>query len=111
MKKFKNLSKSLAVGVTAIALMLSCASCHKKDNDSITLKFDKSNVEMAVGATTDVTVSKGVSPYTAVSSDIKVATTKVNASVITITGVAKGVSTISVTDKNNNKGNFSVTVK
>ena len=50
LKIFKNLSKSLAVGVTAIALMLSCASYHKKDNDSITLKFDKSNVEMAVGA-------------------------------------------------------------
>lgn len=58
-----------------------------------------------------VTVKNGTQPFTVKSSDEKIATVKVEKEKITVTGVAGGTATISVVDKNQTTGSFTVTVK
>lgn len=100
----------------ATAMMLCCAftmiSCDKDDDDNTAnLKFSSSKVEAVVGAANTITVSGGTEPYTAVSSDAKIATVSVAKNVITVTGVKTGSALISVIDKNKLSGKINVTVK
>lgn len=67
--------------------------------------------EVEVGKTVEVTVKNGTQPFTVKSSDEKIATVKVEKEKITVTGVAGGTATISVVDKNQTTGSFTVTVK
>lgn len=100
--------------VTAALCLCSFAfvSCNKNENktpDPLTFSVTKAEVE--VGKTVKVTVKNGTQPFTVKSSDEKIATVKVEKEKITVTGVAGGAATISVVDKNQRTGSFTVTVK
>lgn len=100
--------------VTAALCLCSFAfvSCNKNENktpDPLTFSVTKAEVE--VGKTVEVTVKNGTQPFTVKSSDEKIATVKVEKEKITVTGVAGGTATISVVDKNQRTGSFTVTVK
>lgn len=87
-------------------------SCDKNDNktpDPLTFSVTKAEVE--VGKTVEVSVKNGTQPFTVKSSDEKIATVAVDKEKITVTGVAAGTATISVTDNNKAIGSFSVEVK
>ena len=87
-------------------------SCDKNDNktpDPLTFSVAKAEVE--VGKTVEVTVKNGTQPFTVKSSDEKLATVTVDKEKITVTGVATGTATISVTDNNKAIGSFTVEVK
>ena len=86
-------------------------SCDDDENLNTDLKFDKATIEVAVGATSTVTVNNGTSPYTAASAATDLATVAVDSKKITITGVKEGTTTITVTDKDKNTGKINVTVK
>ena len=98
----------------ASALFVACSS---DDDDPIpTLKFDPAAVEVVVeGDAATVTVSEGTAPYTIVVADVEEGADVIEASIdeegkITISGVAEGTSTITVTDANGVKGEIEVTV-
>lgn len=110
MKTLKNISGLFYLSL--VALLLSFSSCDKDDDEpNNVLKFDSNNIEVIAGKTAIINVKNGTAPYTAASSDTKVATVKVDKSKITITGVKKGKVTVNVTDKNNDKGQVTITVK
>ena len=82
-----------------------------KAASSSSLTVDKKSVEMAVGKTVDVTVSKGTAPYTVAVKDSKIATASIKDSKITIKGIKAGKTTVTVTDKNKKSVTINVTVK
>ncbi len=86
------------------------ASCDKDDNKDSHLKFSAAKVELAPGATTNVTIGNGAQPFTAKSTDDKTATVKINKNIMTITGVKEGKASIIVTDKNKMTGTVAVNV-
>lgn len=107
MKSFKGIS-GLAFLSLAV-LTFSIVSCDK-DDDKATLKFTPTKSTVVVGKSDTIKVSAGVAPYTAVSSDVKIATVKVEAASVIVTGVKKGVATVTVKDKNQLAGTLAVTV-
>ena len=58
------------------------ASCDKDDNKDSHLKFSAAKVELAPGATTNVTIGNGAQPFTVKSTDDKTATVKINKNVV-----------------------------
>ena len=107
--------KSFISSVVMAALCLGSfvfTSCDKNDNktpDPLTFSVTKAEVE--VSKTVEVTVKNGTQPFTVKSSDEKIATVAVDKEKITVTGVAAGTATISVTDNNKAIGSFTVEVK
>ena len=107
--------KSFISSVVMAALCLGSfvfTSCDKNDNktpDPLTFSVTKAEVE--VSKTVEVTVKNGTQPFTVKSSDEKIATVAVDKEKITVTGVAAGTATISVTDNNKALGSFTVEVK
>lgn len=107
--------KSFISSVVMAALCLGSfvfTSCDKNDNktpDPLTFSVTKAEVE--VGKTVEVSVKNGTQPFTVKSGDEKIATVAVDKEKITVTGIAAGTATISVTDNNNAIGSFSVEVK
>lgn len=107
--------KSFISSVVMAALCLGSfvfTSCDKNDNktpDPLTFSVTKAEVE--VSKTVEVTVKNGTQPFTVKSSDEKIATVAVDKEKITVTGVAVGTATISVTDNNKAIGSFTVEVK
>ncbi len=107
--------KSFFSSVVMAALCLGSfafVSCDKNNNktpDPLTFSVTKAEVE--VGKTVEVTVKNGTQPFTVKSSDEKIATVKVEKEKISVTGVAEGSATISVVDKDQATGSFTVTVK
>lgn len=107
--------KSFFSTVVTAALCLGSfafVSCDKNSNktpDHLTFSVTKAEVE--VGKTVEVTVKNGKQPFTVKSSGEKVATVKVEKEKITVTGVAAGTATISVTDNAKAIGSFTVEVK
>ncbi len=92
------------------------AACSSDDDPAPALKFDNAAVELVVeGEATTVTVSEGTAPYTfevaAVEEGADVISVEVDENgKVTISGVAEGTSTITVTDANGVKGEIKVTV-
>lgn len=81
-------------------------------NDKVSaLSLDKTSVSCAVGTNTEIAVKNGTAPYTATSSNEKVAKATVSGSTVTVTSVAAGTATITVKDKNGLSGTISVIVK
>ncbi len=106
--------KSFFSSVVMAALCLGSfafVSCEKNDdNKTSQLSFSATKTEVQVGKTASVTVKNGTQTYTVKSSDEKVATVKVDKANITVTGIAAGTATVTVTDKNNLTGTFTVVV-
>ena len=112
MKQMKFLKFAAAMLCCVFAMTI--VSCDKDDGDAPTpsaFKFNPAKVEVAVGASANVTVSGGTEPYTVASSDVKTATVKVSKNIITVTGVKEGKVTLNVSDKNKKVGMLAVTVK
>ena len=107
--------KSFFSSVVMAALCLGSfafVSCDKDDNKTTSqLSFSATKTEAQVGKTATVTVKNGAQPYTVKSGDEKVATVNVDKATVTVTGVADGKTTITVTDKNKLTGTFTVEVK
>ena len=80
------------------------------DNKLSTIKFNPSAVAIAVGNSQNVTVSGGTGTYTAKSSNENVAKVTVNKSKITVSGIATGKATVTVTDSKNASNSFNVIV-
>lgn len=74
------------------------------ENESGKLKFSQSQAEMEKGKTVRVLVKNGTAPFTAKSGNDAVLTAKVSKDTITLTGIAEGAVSVTVTDKNNLKG-------
>ena len=74
------------------------------------LALAKTETSLAVGKSEEVKISGGTSPYTATSADTKVAMVAVKDAQLTVTGVAAGSTTITVTDKNKKTVTLKVTV-
>ena len=105
--------KLLMTILLASALFAACSS----DDDPVpALKFDPAAVEVVVeGDAATVTVSEGTAPYTIVVAEVEEGADVIEATIdeegkITISGVAEGTSTITVTDANGVKGEIEVTV-
>ena len=108
MKKFFSSVVTAALCLGSFAFV----SCDKNDNKTPDpLTFNDTKVEVEIGKTVEVTVKNGTQPYTVKSSDEKIATVTVEKEKITVTGVAEGTATISVVDKDQASGSFTVTVK
>ena len=75
------------------------------------LSFDKAAVEVTVGQEATVTVKSGDKPYTATVKDAGTATASVKDDKVTIKGVKKGSTTVTVSDSKKKTGVISVTVK
>ena len=102
MKKSSNyLLILLFVGV----LFIAC-----DDDEDTKLTFNKNKVEVAVNESDTVTVSGGITPYTAVEGDETVAVATVISSKIAVKGLKKGNTTVKVTDKNGVNATLPVTV-
>lgn len=109
--KTNNIIKLAFMAATAL-FATTFTSCSDDDDDSTnTLKLSASKVELAPKATATATITNGTAPFTVVSSNTKIATASVTDKTITVTGVAKGSCFIKVTDKNNQTGQLTVTVK
>lgn len=97
-----------AIGLAAMTF----TSCDKDHDKPVkTLKLSQTKVEIAPKAEASVTVGNGTAPFTATSSNEKVATASVKDKTITITGVAEGGALVKVTDKTGQTGQVIVTVK
>lgn len=102
----------LTMAIFACVLAVTVVSCDKNDEPKVPdLKCDPSQVEVAPGKTATVTVSGGTAPFTATSSDSKIATAKADKNIITITGVKDGKATILISDSKKLSGKISVEVK
>ena len=108
MKKFFSSVVTAALCLGSFAFV----SCDKNDNKTPDpLTFNETKVEVEIEKTVEVTVKNGTQPYSVKSSDEKIATVTVDKEKITVTGVAEGTATISVVDKDQAAGSFTVTVK
>lgn len=99
-----------------MTLMICCLTSYvlvscDKDDDKPNLKIRPNRVEVVVGKTVTVTVSDGTAPYTATSSDAKIAVAKSNKNAIVITGVKDGSAMITITDRKGITGKVAVTVR
>lgn len=99
----KNVFKSMVLAACCLGSVV-LASCSKDDDNNPGLRFSAAKVEVAQGATATVKITSGTQPFTAKSSDDKLATVKVDKNMMTVTGVKAGKGTIMVTDKNKQTG-------
>ncbi len=79
-------------------------------NALLPLAVSPDTLTLNVGQTGDLTVTGGIAPYTAVSSEPSTATVSVNDAVVTVTGAAVGTAVVTVTDTNGASVTASVTV-
>jgi hypothetical protein len=105
----KNVFKSMMLAACCLGSVV-LASCSKDDDNNPGLRFSAAKVEVAQGATATVKITSGTQPFTAKSSDDKLATVKVDKNMMTVTGVKAGKGTIMVTDKNKQMGSIPFTV-
>lgn len=96
--------------IVCAVFAMTFTSCTDDDNNLSTIKFNPSAVAIAVGNSQNVTVSGGTGTYTAKSSNENVAKVTVNKSKITVSGIATGKATVTVTDSKNASNSFNVIV-
>ncbi|MGV8094898.1 MAG: hypothetical protein AB2L24_23850 [Mangrovibacterium sp.] len=108
------MKKSLHINLNTIVWMLSLAlilgSC--KDDEEIIpdLTLDKSSVEVYIGENATVTIKTGNGGYIVSSSSATIATADLSGTTVTITGVAKGETTVTVKDQSGKTATIAVTV-
>lgn len=94
------------------SLSLGFTACSDDDDDPVIvdLKLDKTTVSVEKGKTVEVKITQGNGGYTADPADKAIATAAEKDGVITITGVAKGSTTVPVKDKEGKTATITVTV-
>lgn len=100
-----------AFAIVCLTHSLAITSCDDNNDPANTLKFNPDKVELAPETTATVEVKGATSTLSVESSDSKIVTASVKDNIVTLTGVAEGEATVTVTDKQNASGNISVTVK
>lgn len=104
MKRASYLFTILCMG----AILIACDKEDDKGNAKLT--FSKNKVEVSVNESDTITVSGGVTPYTALEGDKTIAVATVNSTKIAVKGLKKGNTTVKVTDKNGVNASLPVTV-
>ncbi len=107
--KTKTIISGIAMAVFACLAIMASVSC-KKDNPTQSMKFSAKAVEVGIGASKTVTVTGCTPPLTVTSGDAKIATAAVKDATLTVTGVAAGSTTVTVTDSKKVTGKLTVTV-
>ncbi len=107
--EMKTIFKTMMMAACCLGVAV-FTSCGDDDNNNSGLKFSVAKVEVAPGATANVTIGNGTQPFTVKSTDEKTATVKVDKNTITVTGVKEGKASIIVTDKNKLSGTLAVNV-
>ncbi|MDT8399076.1 MAG: Ig-like domain-containing protein [Pseudomonadales bacterium] len=95
---------------TADATGVTTGSVNLAFSGTLTALDAGASAAVNVGFTTSNTITGGVGPFTASSSNTAAATVSVDGSVVTVTGVAAGNATITVTDSLNSTDTFATTV-
>lgn len=75
------------------------------------LSVDKTSLSVGVGKTSVVTIKDGTAPYTATVKDTKIAKAELKDKKLTVQGVAKGSTTITIADKGGKSASVAVAVK
>lgn len=101
---------SVLLFAALVVLGVSVASCDKNEDEKASLKFSKLKSTVVVSKIDTIKISGGISPYTAISGDVKIATATVKVDTLFVTGVKKGITSIAVKDKNQVSGTLNVTV-
>lgn len=109
MKQFKFLKYTAAIACCVLSLSL--VSCDDDDDPKDSLTCSLTEVEIAPQETATVTVSGGVAPYTATSSDDGIVTVTVDDNDVILTGVKDGKAVVIIRDKNQLAGKVAVEVK
>ena len=107
----KTIFKTMAMAVLCLSscMLVSCGDDDPETNKELVLNALK--VELAPGATTEVTAYNGAEPITAKSGSEKIATATVDKNIITVQGVAEGSTTILVSDSKQQTARILVWVK
>ncbi|MDR2496845.1 MAG: hypothetical protein LBD21_06930 [Tannerellaceae bacterium] len=91
MKTFQKLSVAIATATVIIF-----TACEKKENDPLIPSLSPASVTVEAGSSAAVSVSGGLEPFTATSSDQSKASAKVDGRTLTVTGVAEGQASITL---------------
>ncbi|GAB6120853.1 calycin-like domain-containing protein [Dysgonomonas termitidis] len=102
--------KLLCLLMFVFSLGLTFTACSSDDDDPVNLSLEKSEVNVDQGATVTVKITQGNGDYKVNSASDAIATASVSGDVITLTGVAAGETTITVTDKDKKTTTLKVTV-
>ena len=106
------INKKILSAFSLAYLIITIISCseNKPDIPAIDLKLDKSAVTLKRGKTVAVTIESGNGGYSVATKDEKIATASVNENIVTIQAVGEGMTTITVTDKQQKKAIINVIV-
>lgn len=102
--------KLLCLLMFVFSLGLTFTACSSDDDDPVNLSLEKSEVNVDQGATVTVKITQGNGDYKVNSASETTATASVSGDVITVSGVAAGETTITVTDKDKKTATLKVTV-
>ena len=107
MKTFKLLTAGLAI---ITLLFTSCKKEEETQDETANLSLAKTSLTLKVGEYEKVAIKTGNGTYTATSSDITKATVSLVNNELTITALAEGLATITVSDAKNRTADISVKV-
>ena len=107
MKTFKLLTAGLAI---ITLLFTSCKKEEETQDETANLTLAKTSLTLKVGEYEKVAIKTGNGTYTATSSDITKATVTLVNNELTITALAEGLATVTVSDAKNHTANISVKV-
>ena len=107
MKTFKLLTAGLAI---ITLLFTSCKKEEEKQDETANLTLAKTSLTLKVGEYEKVAIKTGNGTYTATSSDITKATVSLVNNELTITALAEGLATVTVSDAKNRTADISVKV-
>lgn len=102
--------KLLCLLMFVFSLGLTFTACSSDDDDPVNLTLEKSESSVDQGATVTVKITQGNGDYKVSSASETTATASVSGDVITVSGVAAGETTITVTDKDKKTTTLKVTV-
>ena len=107
MKTFKLLTAGLAI---ITLLFTSCKKEEETQDETANLTLAKTSLTLKVGEYEKVAIKTGNGTYTATSSDITKATVSLVNNELTITALAEGLATVTVSDAKNRTADISVKV-
>ena len=107
MKTFKLLTAGLAI---ITLLFTSCKKEEETQDETANLTLAKTSLTLKVGEYEKVAIKTGNGTYTATSSDITKATVSLVNNELTITALAEGLATVTVSDAKNHTADISVKV-
>lgn len=102
--------KLLCLLMFVFSLGLTFTACSSDDDDPVNLTLEKSETSVDQGTTVTVKITQGNGDYKVNSASDAIATASISGDVITVSGVAAGETTVTVTDKDKKTATLKVTV-